>query len=356
MKTTTLPAVPLLLAAAIALAPVARGQHPEPGDRAAGRSVQTRRDPGVVELDELELRHYTPEVAGADFGALFEALSVLHGRMIGVRAPDGTTERVMNLVSFAGSVVIYDTPDNAERIVATLRELQQAYAERAARAGAAPREAAAVVRRYTPRHVSLDTFLQALAPMRRELVLAGDERVSIVENVHVVSEANQIVVRETEANHGAIAKLLAEIDVPAPQVLLSCSVITAKGQAATRPAPGALSRHLAELVPFEHFELEQTSVLRTSVVARREVRIFLGADDTLVEGFELSFEPAAYDPETGTLALERCALLRVTGGSRGLVFETSTSIRRGEYTVLGSAGAEPKFLVLRMLPVEDRPL
>jgi hypothetical protein len=57
---------------------------------------------------------------------------------------------------------------------------------------------------------------------------------------------------------------------------------------------------------------------------------------------------AGYDRETGALPITRCRFEATTGQE----FETSLTLRAGEYTVLGAAGVDPLFVVLHVTPLD----
>jgi hypothetical protein len=106
----------------------------------------------------------------------------------------------------------------------------------------------------------------------------------------------------------------------------------------------------------EGFELLSTGLLRSSVRDRLHVST-RSSDDVR---FNLSLVPAAFDPETGELTLDKCAFVAQTrapspaGAANQATswdeqsFETALSLRAGEYTVLGSVGPDPLFVVLKL--------
>ncbi|HZM01089.1 MAG TPA: hypothetical protein VFD43_12650 [Planctomycetota bacterium] len=340
------------LSALLLLALLAPSAAPQADDRAAptpqppaaedaAPAPDTR--PPVIGAGELELRYHTSLRTRAR--DLLNAVEGLATRMFYVRSADGTiTGPVSNVRAFgiSDTLVIYDRPERIEQITRFLSDLEAAVVE--AEAGSA---ATLQVAEYSPRHVSLDTLREALRPFLRKLDLPGADDVRNVSSIEVPA---RIVIRDTQENVEQMRSLLERIDVPAPQLMLHCWLLHGADRDGSSELPPELVENLLRLVPLRGFAQDSMAILRTSVVAGREQVLrgeFLRGGSE--ERFELELVPAGYDPRTRLLTLERCSFESTTGQQ----FSTAAVLEAGEFVVLGAAGGDPLFVVLRVTPVED---
>jgi hypothetical protein len=153
--------------------------------------------------------------------------------------------------------------------------------------------------------------------------------------ITALPERNLLLVHDTPEQVEAIKAFIAGIDQPTPQVTITYYVVIGvSGPASDRPAPVELVENLKRLVPTESYHLEHSGVLRSS-----------GNGKMIVEDafMQILLEPASYNKQEGVLTLASC---RFEYYKRA--FSTSATLRKGEYTVLGAAGEEPAFLVLRL--------
>lgn len=58
----------------------------------------------------------------------------------------------------------------------------------------------------------------------------------------------------------------------------------------------------------------------------------------------------AFDEATGSLTVANCSLVEETATGPRTLFETSTLLRGGEYTVLAGTGATTRLPVVRVSP------
>jgi hypothetical protein len=336
--------LPSALLLALPLVLQAQGAETPPGRSA---------DLPVVSLDAIELSTYAPRHVPVD--GLLRIAERTVGRTLYVRERGGETgPPVDNLSQLGGSIVMYDEPAYVARIMESLRALDQPAARNDAEA--------LVVREYAPRYISLSSAGDALRPFQRRYESGDGSARMLSENVSYLEERNQIVLRDTEENLRRMQDLLARLDVPEPQALLTCYLVQADPAGDGAGLPKDLLANLARIVPQFRFRSVGFALLQTSIAPGRTLSLRIdGAHEV---GFDLSFAPVAYDPATASLSVQNCTVQRdqytsVTrdggterqrSGDRRL-FSTNTVFRGGEYTVLGATGAEPVFLVVRLTPV-----
>jgi len=309
----------------------------EPAERAPSKPDTS---PPVIPVGELELRYYTARHVEAK--DLQRAIDRLATREFYVRNEDGTiTGPVSNVRGFGdtATLVIYDRHDRVEQIDGFLSDLEAAAGDSGADA-----DPGLQVAEYAPRHVPIESLYRALAPFQRQIRVPDSKT---VQNVTVVDLPARLVLRDTPDGLKQMLALLEQIDAPAPQLMVHCWLIHGVDHEAAGELPAELVDNLRQLVPFAGFERESMAILRTSIVAGQELQLrgdFQRLGDTLT--FQLELTPAGYDARTQLLTLARCAFKSSTGQQ----FATSAVVKLGEYVVLGAAGSDPLFVVLRALP------
>lgn len=303
-------------------------------------SQQRPDPPEVPTASDLVMRNYRPDPTDPD--VLFYTIRNFAGRKITVRDPKSqNTSAHDNLQLFGHTILVYDSPENAERILGMLAELDARTAEDAARsAKSAGEERAGIeVFEYKRRYLSLDSLSQALYPLQ------PDQPDSYEHSMTFVKERGSVIVRDTPERVQEVKELLAQVDVPAPQVLFTCYVVSgtdaeSKGESSL---PKELVSGMRELVGYPHLERIAFAMLRSSATTDRDLHLELQAAPV---SYTLSLRPSAYDAESGAVTLDRCSFVRVGEDDQQLLFETSTLIQAGEYTVLGATGSEPVFVVI----------
>lgn len=312
---------------------------------------------GLVPEDQLVLRYFTPEEIH-ELDELLDVAIKLFGYQVMVAKADGTSAAPFRFLELDDTLIIRDSAENAEEIVRTLREMEaQLYPLEPEE----PDEPATPIEtfEYRPRYGRIHGLERFHRTLERPAIDELDSG-RVVDNIDVQHDGT-ILIQETPAQLAAIREYLARVDVPVQQATFSFLVIrgldAAEGaEQGTGGVPAELSEHLRRLVPMEGFELLSTGLLRASV--RDPLRISTRSSDDV--RFKLSLEPAAFDPETGELTLEKCAFVAQTrapnpAGAQAQApgwdeqsFETALSLRAGEYTVLGSVGPDPLFVVLKL--------
>jgi hypothetical protein len=346
MKTAPLVLASLSLAP---LAPLAALAAPTAAQEATQSPV--KQPLATFQVGELQLSHFTPRNTSAV--ELWEALAPFYARDLLVEAETGVLgRRIANMSLFADTLVIFDSPEQSERIVAAAQHLEEILEASAGRdAAAAESSARYEVMELRPRFVTLDTLLGALSGFQRTLTLLDEHGYEYEKvNTGLVREPGLLVVRDTPENLQQMRRIVKGVDRPAPQVMLVAQLVQASDGQGDTGLPEELVTNLARLVGRDAFELLTTSTLRASAAPGSEVRMQL---DTMVRAYSLGMRVVAYDPETRALTVENCALLALAtqGDER---FRTACTIHAGEYTVLGSSGDTPIFTVLRLVPLDGK--
>ncbi|MEM7311087.1 MAG: hypothetical protein AAF682_30735 [Planctomycetota bacterium] len=307
----------------------------------------------ILSVESIELKSYTPRHVNAR--ELYQLASETVAREFYLKERGGLNGApVLNLNTLGDRLIVYDEPKVVARILASLQTMDQ----QSAVSPVAPRVQYSV-REYAPRFISLDAAVQALEPLTRrdETISPGGER-NGTRNVTAVRERNLLVLRDTEENLATMTDLLVRIDQPEPQALLTCYLVRGKAGGDSSGLPKDLVDNMAKLVPQFALENAGFSMLQTSIAIGRTLSLRIDGKGT--DKFELSFVPVAYDAATASLTVQRCSLQReylqeqgggLIQGAKRQVFSTSTVFRGGEYTVLGAAGSDPVFLVVRLAPL-----
>lgn len=302
----------------------------------------------ILSLSEIVLEQYP--VQHADPDDLLEIASSLVGRYYFVQEHGGRASNpVTNLRQLGRTVIVYDTPEETKRALAILGRLD-----------VAPSTGAQAMRtvEYAPRFVSLKTVTESLKPFDHVGFQLSD-----------VDERGLVVIRGRSDEVTAMLELLARVDVPEKQVLVTCTLVGSSSAPDALPLPKDLAENLAKLLPEHQFSQLGMALLQTSVGSERPFSLGIESGRRLPNGFvttgstyQFTFQPVAYDEKTGSLTVERCQLREALGGSAGSadappermreIFTTNTTFRGGEYTVLAATGADPFLLLaVRVTPI-----
>ncbi len=301
---------------------------------ASPQAAQPDRLP-LVPSSELVTYFVNPRWVGT--AEAFEIARNLYGRDYYVVERGGYASRpVSNLQWLGDSIIVYDVEARAHAISDALGALDEEMGR------AEPPSVALETLSWGPRHVSLDGAWTAISNLRREID-ARDERGGRLEvpNLTLVRERGLILIQETPERLATVRGLLERIDVPEPQLLVTCLILegTNDPAAGAQALPAELTANLSQLVPFTHFQQVGFGVVRSSA---RAAEITLQLDQNL----KLVLRPEAFDAQTGQMTAS------VKYGSHLQGFETRTTIAADEYTVLGAAGGRPVFTVIRLHPLE----
>ncbi len=302
-------------------------------------------EPASYKLDEVIISTYEPR--HVDVHSLYELTSNLLERSIQVE-----DRYVTNLNLIYDRILIYDTKDATARILAMLAQIDQGFegteaAHEMEQEQRAPRLTDFPVQEYRVRSLSLDAAFELLSPFYRdvEVMDVTGNYFSFVNLSRVVD--NVLLIRDTAENTASMLSLLEKFDRPAPQVQISVWVLRGGADPASSPVPADLTKSLQLLIPELSFHMDARGMLRSSIGPDLDLRLSLKGLSG--EDFALSLSTGPFDGESGSLALSECMLLRTdVDGEVEQLFQTTTSVRAGEYAVIGLTGAEPVLLALRL--------
>ncbi len=290
-----------------------------------------------MELTDMSLQSYMPRYMQAT--ELYNLARDLYGHELLVE-----DEWQTNLRLLQRSILVYDQPEAAQELLQRLADLDDSQA---------PEPGAELeVHEYQPRHLSPDGLMQGLQPFRATVNDYQNGSYSQTINLTLLSERGTILVRDYAGRAVQILEALERLDQPAPQVMVTCTVLRGIDHAAERPASESLQAQLRQLLPHDHYAVEATGMLRGSAVAGNGMEIEMESAETPGTVFQLKMLVGSFDADSGALGLEQCqfSMQGPQQGRRNL-FGTSTTVYRGEQAVLGVAGAEPLFLVVQIHPV-----
>lgn len=292
-------------------------------------SSQGRQGPEYPLASEVVALTFSPQ--HLDAAALYNAArGMLGGHVIVTDDETGTVSQRTNLQAVGNTLVIFDLPKAAKRHYELLEKLDF-------EAGTAkPEQPSEVTVEYRPRYLSRNAIAEILQPFND---------LAWISQAHA---AGVLVMRSDPDTLAKMKALLARVDVPSPQVMLTCYLISPSEEADPR-LPAELTRGLSELTRIEGFQQRAFGMVRSAIEPQTRISMLLDATE---EAFSLEIIPTAMD-EANALTLSSVSLVSRNSrfGSGASLFQTSTSIASGEYTVLGAAGADPYFVVLRATPV-----
>lgn len=302
-------------------------------------------DAVAIPGEELMIAYYTPRTMRAQ--TLAKLAEELFGKRVYVQkrsipGQDGGASWVDHFLVVDDTILIRDGNDRVLTIRAELERLEESLhppeEPRAVRT-----DAELVDFQYEPRHVSTSTLQLALARFNRSMNVGPPRGQSgpYVQAMTITSlpERNLLLVHDTPEQVEAIKAFIAGIDQPTPQVTITYFVVIGYSEppvTGLRAAPAELAQNLERLVPAKHYHMELSGVLRSSVSGKMVV-------EDASRPMQIGLEPASFSMQDGVLTLESC---RFEYQKRA--FSTSATLRKGEYTVLGAAGEQPVFLVLRL--------
>ena len=294
----------------------------------------TTQDPGrpvdlTVDLtvNDVVLKHFTPQFAPAEH--LHDLAQQIAGSERTIHEVQGTEyHHVSNLFAFGDSVMLYDTPEAVASLSAMLTKLDLAYR-------ASNHEDAVVS--VPIRHLSQDRLSELIPTFFDGQYTYIAERSTVLLNGWVEDTTR-------------VKTIIEDLDQPAPQVLLSCYLVRGTNDvgADDKRIPLELAKHLSPLLSYNSLQLYSRAVLRTAAhPATGHIELWMEPEAAERSGV-LQLSPGSFDAESGTLTLDRCTFgFAYEGDDPSIVFTTSTSIRSGEFTVLGATGMAPMFVVLR---------
>jgi hypothetical protein len=307
-----------------------------------GEDHDESEDEQSIDPFDVVLESYMPKYLASM--ELYEIASELYGKAILVNDDWHDTLRLTNQ-----GLLVFDKKGPALDLLERLKELDESQA---------PNETIELVAtQYQPRHLSAHSLLQGLAPFHTTINTDPNSRnggsrgrMGSV-NISVLDERGILVIRDYKDRVAEILTTLEALDKPAPQVMVVCQILHGVRGDATKPAADDLQKQLRELLPYQSYHIESNGMLRSSAVSGSTMEIKMDSGKT---EYRLKMRVGAYDAETGALDLSQCELTLFDQqmGTQQL-FNTSATIFKGEYAVLGVTGAEPLFLVVQLHPVQS---
>lgn len=317
---------------ALALAPLQ--QNPAGARQRAGRQLE------LPTVSQLVMRNYQPSAADPLY--MYNTIKAFAGQDVSVRDEDSLQLSTHeNLQLFGKTILVYDLPDNADRILEMLAVLDARADDDALRDALIAKQKSAGIEmfEYRRRYVSLHSLVQALQPLQRNQPDTQRDNMTFVEG------QGSIVVRDTPDRVREIKELLARIDVPTQQVLFTCYIVSGADAESVDglTLPKELVTGMRELVGYPHLKPIAFAMLRSTASTDDELLLELQASPI---SYSLMIQPSAYDAQTGALTLAHCSFVQKSAVGEELLFQTTTMVHAGEYTVLGATGMAPVFVVL----------
>lgn len=289
----------------------------------------------------LRVEYYTPSKAPV------RLLSTSLGQMFVTARNNDARQIVPYLHSFGETLLIQAPEDKMSEVLELIRRTDENYVGEQEQAAHSLEQWS-----YEVKHISLDSVASALhlIQMEGDPTRAGFSRPPF--QTTYVQERGMLICHGSKEQVSRAQAIVHELDVAPKQLMLSCYLL--KGADVSSPnLPVDLTGDLSKLVPYKGFEILSSGLLPTDAGSDMSMTVDL---DGGMGMFRLNLSPSAYEAQSGKLSLSNVQFYmelveeRVgRGQSRSSrSFETSTSLRRGQYTVLGAVGADPVFLVIRL--------
>jgi len=350
MKTAAF--APMLFALALLAAPApCRAQQTGPTPQQAAEAAAARqgdaREPPIIDAADVSVRYLRTGSVSA--GRAADALAAQARRRFFVRSADGSVSGpYTNIDSFGEDVVVLH---DRTTLLPALEEALASFVVVSSQPK--PEREVLQVVEYRPRHEKVSSLLSALEPFARQIANDSNDLAfgtTAVSNVTMLPQSGVLILRDTAERLAEIQGLLARIDIPAPQVMLTCLLIqdvpSAESADPTAGLPADLVRDLRELLPVQALHRVGQAALRIAIVPGS--RVTLSGVLESGQNFDLMLVATGYDREQGSLSVTDCSLRR----DGGVMFTTSAVLAAGENTVLGASGTEPLFVVLRVVPLD----
>ncbi len=292
-------------------------------------TAQESSNNSTVSAADLVLEHYSPRYVNAN--SLYKLALGMVGRNFYVEER-GRSNPVSNLAILGDELIVYDTAANTARV---LKALGQLDVEASSKSEAESYE----TKSLRPQHIGVGDAYLALTPF-----LAPLENGRV--NVTLVAPQRLLVLRDTPERLAQMTSALNAIDVPEPQVQVTCMLLKVTKSSADTNVPEELAKELAVMLPDLRFESAGLAIVRTGIVPDRQVSVSTRTADNV--RYELTFTPVAYDSESGSVSARSCRVDSIGPYGGETLLSTDTSFRGGAYTVLGASGAEPVLMVVRV--------
>ncbi len=305
-------------------------QAPMAQDRGAPRQEDHR----------VIIEYYQPEKAPSY--ELQRAMQQLDPPASGRPGPGGAIIAVPYYTVFGETLLVKHREEEMPATLETLRRLDQAYVGESEWQGPTLE-----IFHYQVRHVPLNSVLSGLRGAFQQPAQQSGR--GAPPSISTIEDRGMVIFRGSPDDVKEVSALIETLDVPLPQLLITVYIIegTSEDKADFR-VPADLARDLSALVPYEAFNIVSMGILPSDTVSPMEMEAMFSDQ---VGEFKLQMYPQAFDPETGALTIGKVEF-RASSNKNGVrnhrQFTTSTSLRRGQYTVLGAVGADPIFVVAEM--------
>jgi hypothetical protein len=288
-----------------------------------------------------EVFFFTPEHARAV--ELYTVAEQLYGRRIFIPDESGRRE-VRNMMMIDNDrILVFDFPARAKETLALLEKLD---ATSPTNVDTEPPAPTMVTVDYHPRALPLGDLTKALTPYFQALPNGQG-------NISTMNMSDLLILRGSEEETAEMIDLLHRIDVPAPQIELTCYILETEASTAesTAELPDGLAENLTALLPFYHFRVATLGVLRLSARSGSLARLDMPVSGGVDGNYSLELTVSAFDDSSKTLSMSRAeagfagTAASIKAGYHPL-FRTDAALTGGEYAVLGAAGSSPTFVVL----------
>jgi hypothetical protein len=362
----------------------------------------------AIDAKQLTLTTYTPKQFPVEL--VCRTAEQLFGKQIDVVDPQGvgarghgSTARLAHFVVLGRMLLIRDSATSAKAIVDVLDGLEneeidlrrksdekaraaEDLARKQERARANEAEVATQFVEIHPRHVTVQSLMTALEPLRRQVTYQNNTNWNVVmkdgdvySNNGKLQKTGSVLLLGTEPSLSKLLDRVAQIDHAPTQFNVSVMLVTATAKEAgakdakdakdskesadeTKPdggggaLPDELVKELERLLPGQRFERWSYGLLRCEThQSKCELRVTTATDGSF---WSLQFQSDEFNDETAELELGACNFHceRVRPHPQSALvqsFETHLTARLGEYVVLGAVGSSPTFVVLRVEPVRQ---
>ena len=300
------------------------------------------RGPGLatVPAEQLQMTTYVAKTVPAQ--VLYPVVEQFHGRRFVIEG--GSDQDAMrNLQLLGDALLIYDSPEVTQRILETLERIDVDQ-----HGNTRPRQlmdADLEVAEFTPRHMSVGSLFDLLGAFRRPYFVRGaDGETQQVHNLFMSQQQGLLVARDTPENIATMRELVRRVDVAPPHVTVTCLVLRAGNGGGDARLPQELVVHLSELVGTSDFERVTMGLLTTAVATGSEKLRLSMPGPTPQSECRLELHTEAYDADGPSVTFTSVEFMQSGGSS----FSTRATLRAGEWLVLGAAGSDPLFVVLRL--------
>ena len=284
-------------------------------------------------------------------GAIANMLERLHGRQIRVQDQSGAIRFVRNIDIYGESIVVHEVPEYIPRIKTTISRLDIPV-----RPQPVSTKSGLVTFKYKPNFISVYDARDALAPFKRMIRVSklGASNPQQAANYTIVDSSGVVIIRDTKDQVMKMADILERIDAPKAQFMVSCMLIQSTKDGNDERAAKMIPSELKTMSPHKNFKTVASGVVRVAAGSGQTVRLSMTGKKNLQA--KLSFNPSSFDSKSGSLGLSNVAVEYTAYDDVGRKvrqsFSTSTTIKFGDYVVIGAFGDNPVFAVLNLVQLK----